>query len=578
MRAETGTRTGYVPNKNPLKDTEGFEDLDNYWSAEKPKVQEVNPVKKIKQPLPSEYEKVSPSKVLKPVNKVKQPVVESSEEEEEVLKSSNKINRRFSVDSWEKPSKVKTFETKNLDGFDDSEESDDSMVLKDLLAKKRNFQKPSPKASPLGRNMSAKRVSFSNSKSAINIARNFTSISRAPHEKKLSPVVRELDNREIVSPATFLSKRNEQPKSSLKSSLKSCKKGMRLSSPGTVGSFKTLPVEEQDDPIVESSHVPSPTYNTPVQSEMSEDEEVAMQSPLSHGSNPESNGYQSDNSDDGGRKQKRRQPSLSSSDSDSDEPPTTYKSVDRARNRTIAPLFDPEEYDCTPGVRRSKRRRWLPLAHWKGERLLMEKDGAIDAPSVVAAVKPDLFKTPAAPSKRRSTKTQRRKPKAETKAASSWIPGDEILDDYHSTIVQQDPETGEEEHLVIVRCGEDISTTTLPQDPSVQFINPSNKKEMVEASAGAAGASFEDETFISGVVLLPPLAVKATENASKFKQIFFVQEAADKSLVVQINECRYPLARGDHFWVPTNTDYSMTNYSCSEPATITFVLLKPVEL
>ena len=55
----------------------------------------------------------------------------------------------------------------------------------------------------------------------------------------------------------------------------------------------------------------------------------------------------------------------------------------------------------TPGLRRSRRRKWNPLQHWKGERLLIVKgrdsSTGIEVPEVVAAAKPGVFKTPKPP-------------------------------------------------------------------------------------------------------------------------------------------------------------------------------------
>lgn len=65
----------------------------------------------------------------------------------------------------------------------------------------------------------------------------------------------------------------------------------------------------------------------------------------------------------------------------------------------------------TPGLRRSRRRKWNPLEHWKGERLLIVKGRdsttGIEVPEVVAAAKPGVFKTP---KPQRSMESRRGKP------------------------------------------------------------------------------------------------------------------------------------------------------------------------
>mmetsp|Transcript_8928 Transcript_8928/g.10687 ORF Transcript_8928/g.10687 Transcript_8928/m.10687 type:complete len:121 (+) Transcript_8928:345-707(+) len=112
----------------------------------------------------------------------------------------------------------------------------------------------------------------------------------------------------------------------------------------------------------------------------------------------------------------------------------------------------------------------------------------------------------------------------------------------------------------------------LPGDSKAKFT--SQNGEVIQARPTQAAAAFDDDRFVSGVVVLPPLSKKPTENTSVCTQVFVVQKAQEKSVCVTVSDRNFTLSEGDHFWVPVNTYYSMQNFSEEIEARLAFVLIK----
>ena len=285
-------------------------------------------------------------------------------------------------------------------------------------------------------------------------------------------------------------------------------------------------------------------------------------------------------------------------------------------------IIDPKNKggDKTPGVRRSKRTRWKPLAHWKGERLvvqrvkLSEKEAAEarkkrrysvgigvlhgDASSVkaiqsvkvaVKAVKDRHFKTPhkrAYQGKKRGrkpgTKFAYKKRKRDGEGESEdeeeaaeppIIPADFAETDPGVPVPCYD----EIEKRVIdkdcVRLGREIQLGALPEDTTPMLVEGMGNKAYGVANAGAA---FDDSRFISGIVEINPLCRKPFEGTHACTQVFVVVSAQRRSVEVCIEDkYKYLLSSGDHFWVPNRCTYQIVNRSQSIPAKFHFVLVKP---
>ncbi|KDO32654.1 hypothetical protein SPRG_02355 [Saprolegnia parasitica CBS 223.65] len=93
-------------------------------------------------------------------------------------------------------------------------------------------------------------------------------------------------------------------------------------------------------------------------------------------------------------------------------------------------------------------------------------------------------------------------------------------------------------------------------------------------------------TWISGRVLLPPGAVKASESVGSCAQVFVVIGCQPMALEVAFGHpsspafddataSRFTLGPGDEFYVPANNAYFLRNHSTSVEAELRFMILKP---
>ena len=157
-----------------------------------------------------------------------------------------------------------------------------------------------------------------------------------------------------------------------------------------------------------------------------------------------------------------------------------YKTTER-RPRKIEPVFDPRKDDVTPGVRRSKRRRWLPLEHWRGERLVIQRGPKEDEVAlVVGAEKPVNFMTPKPPPKRK----KKVKPKQEPGEKPVLIPSKLKILDPDTALSVTDPATGQVCTNIIVRDRRDITLDDLQQDTDVTFRKSQQSNKQVPSKKG----------------------------------------------------------------------------------------------
>ena len=74
------------------------------------------------------------------------------------------------------------------------------------------------------------------------------------------------------------------------------------------------------------------------------------------------------------------------------------------------------------------------------------------------------------------------------------------------------------------------------------------------------GKAFEEKEFSSGILLLPPRAVKQRELTHTVES-FYVVSAERGKLQVTIGQTRLRLSKGDPFMVPVGNVYSLENLS-----------------
>jgi len=293
------------------------------------------------------------------------------------------------------------------------------------------------------------------------------------------------------------------------------------------------------------------------------------------------------------KKQKRTPESQEDDDdssSDEDEKFEMFKSVERKRGRVIEPKFDPTKEPISPGKRRSKRRRWRPLEHWRGERLVVRRKMLSNEDSTVeveVAEKMQAFKTPA-PRKRSRKQTSSGKAKKDeepnrhldfddvkVQETLAKIPGDLKFSSENEPIIMKNEETNETMAKLFVAhdiAYEDYSALPVPDD--LAFETSSGKEE---GTSARATARLDEDEFISGSLVLPPLSSKPVEVVGDYTQALAVTDAHEGALILSLENKSYKLKKGDHFWVGRGMAYGLTNFSETTSARLVFFVIKPEE-
>lgn len=76
-------------------------------------------------------------------------------------------------------------------------------------------------------------------------------------------------------------------------------------------------------------------------------------------------------------------------------------------------------------------------------------------------------------------------------------------------------------------------------------------------------------------VLLKERSTKDLESTHNCTQVFVVITAQPRGVQVDIGGHTYLVSPGDHFFVPQNCEYRLTNHSSDTQAEIAFVVIKP---
>mmetsp|Transcript_20193 Transcript_20193/g.61281 ORF Transcript_20193/g.61281 Transcript_20193/m.61281 type:complete len:546 (-) Transcript_20193:743-2380(-) len=275
-------------------------------------------------------------------------------------------------------------------------------------------------------------------------------------------------------------------------------------------------------------------------------------------------------------------------------------------------LMSPDLKDQTPGARRSKRRRLAPLAYWKNERFIYDREFDSQLPTVAARTQAPA-KTPAS-YKRRATVAKRKAPKRgaakkKGKAEDDDDEDDDETDTELSSIAKKpkplprsalprrytyrddgwalvwDEETVSATEKRIVTYSRSLQQTELP----ITAVRPRNKQ-----GVGLAAQAFNTPEvaghmpgWISGQVVLPPQAIKDAEGVGACAQVFVVASAQPDSLELDIaspeetgfdpaSAQRFILGPGDHFVVPPNNIYRLENHSKDAEAIVCWTIIKPL--
>jgi len=276
---------------------------------------------------------------------------------------------------------------------------------------------------------------------------------------------------------------------------------------------------------------------------------------------------------------------------------------------------DSDSDERNGGRRRSKRKRMAPLKFWKNERPQFERDPEKGVPEVKA-----LIVAAPTPAKRKRPTTNKAKRGGKVKNRSNGY--EEENDDGHSYSITKKglksikslniEELYEENpnYLYMNASSENQDRAHVWDEQNSMFQEKKVVSHMCtmremklpithERPEGRDGVGLAVQGFnrpqidksnipgwISGHVVLPPLAIKDAEGVGLCSQIFFIAYGQPKSIEIalaradepQFNELtaqRYLLSPGDNFYIPPNNVYRLENHSASEECKLFWTIVKP---
>uniref|UniRef100_A0AAV1V4A0 Mif2/CENP-C cupin domain-containing protein n=1 Tax=Peronospora matthiolae TaxID=2874970 RepID=A0AAV1V4A0_9STRA len=235
------------------------------------------------------------------------------------------------------------------------------------------------------------------------------------------------------------------------------------------------------------------------------------------------------------------------------------------------------------GLRRSKRRRFKPLAWFKSEHMVYERTfvgvGTV-MPTVVGVERLGLDSP--------TTKRTKAKPPSKRTNNSKALALKELPKDVQKKIVDSewatlyDGQAGCMNDLNVICRSNEIRLRKLPTEERGGAV--------VHAFAGQSFNLFSPSPFarwISGRVVLPPGAWKEPEGVGQAVQLFYVTGCQPKSLELALSPetdddfftskhtAHFLLSPGDEFYVPAGNVYFVKNHSSSADCDLRFTILKP---
>ncbi|OWZ23874.1 hypothetical protein PHMEG_0001162 [Phytophthora megakarya] len=235
------------------------------------------------------------------------------------------------------------------------------------------------------------------------------------------------------------------------------------------------------------------------------------------------------------------------------------------------------------GLRRSKRRRFKPLAWFKSEHMVYERTfvgvGTV-MPTVVGVERlghdsPTAKRTKAKPASKRTNQSRALMLKELPKDVQKKIVNSEWARLY-------DGQAGCMNDLNIICRLDEIRLRKLPTEERGGAV--------VHAYAGQSFNLFSPSPFarwISGRVVLPPGAWKEPEGVGQAVQLFYVTGCQPKSLELALapetdddffsskHTTHFLLSPGDEFYVPAGNVYYVKNHSSTADCDLRFTILKP---
>lgn len=249
-----------------------------------------------------------------------------------------------------------------------------------------------------------------------------------------------------------------------------------------------------------------------------------------------------------------------------------------------------EEEDDGKHVRRSKRRRFKPLAWYKGEHMVYERrqSGVGLVIPTVAGIERAGTKTPE-PKSHHHHPLNHRKSSKQVKTCAIIPPFDtRRLKDTHDHVYPQHDRVYVWDERS--QNGKDLMLISRSQD------RESQKFQELESGIPGVPPALACQNFhikghdsfpswISGALELPPLSQKEPEAVGICTQVFYVAQGQPKALEVAIasptenhfdpkSAQRYLLSPGDEFYIPPNNAYMFHNHSEDVVAKVRFTIIK----
>ncbi|POM59189.1 hypothetical protein PHPALM_32122 [Phytophthora palmivora] len=235
------------------------------------------------------------------------------------------------------------------------------------------------------------------------------------------------------------------------------------------------------------------------------------------------------------------------------------------------------------GLRRSKRRRFKPLAWFKSEHMVYERTFVGVGTVMPTVVGVERLGHDSPTSKRTKPKPPSKRTNNSRALTLKELPKDlqkRVVDSEWATLY--DGQAGCMNDLNIICRSSEIRLRKLPTEERGGAV--------VHAYAGQSFNLFSPSPFarwISGRVVLPPGAWKEPEGVGQAVQLFYVTGCQPKSLELALSPetdddfftskhtTHFLLSPGDEFYVPAGNVYFVKNHSSSADCDLRFTILKP---
>ena len=216
---------------------------------------------------------------------------------------------------------------------------------------------------------------------------------------------------------------------------------------------------------------------------------------------------------------------------------TTFKRMRSAASAMPSPVRE-------KGRRRSKRNRRAPIEWWKNERIVYQRETneGMEAVMPVPVGVERLGKSP--PTKKKKTRKSR---KEEIQLPPNFV------EEVPKVSIDLGDTTAD---IELVKNQDDLTFQTISSNVDTTTTGTIQRQKNVDAAA-----AFVHDSIRTGMVKLDVGATKEVESSGDAAQMFCVHKAADKGLLVNINNQTTTVGPGCMFLVPPNTEYELQNLS-----------------